>query len=119
MKDIIYISGPISGKNRSEVARIFSKAETMLSKKGYTVINPVSIPCHTSRWIRKEKVKRAKMEGEWCYYMRESLIHLMNSDLVYMLDGWSDSKGASLEHETASSLGFRIIYEEKRNGMED
>lgn len=43
------------------------------------------------------------------HYMRRSIYQLIQCDLIYLLDGWADSKGARLEVKIAKSIGLKTL----------
>ena len=95
-KHAVYISGPITGREHQEVMDHFSKMHNILEKKGFDVYNPTLNP------------KR----GTWEDYMRDGIVQLMKCDSIMMLQGWSKSKGATLEKYIAEQLGMSIHYED-------
>lgn len=44
--------------------------------------------------------------------MRGDIELLLSCDGIYMLKGWEKSKGAKLEHEIATALKIKMMYEE-------
>lgn len=93
MKGKVYIRGKVTGLDPDVYTANFKKAEEMLIKKGYTVINPVTI-------ISELPV---------CYHVwkRAMVIcinELMFCDYYYSLDNADDSKGARLEKHIADEL---------------
>ena len=38
---------------------------------------------------------------------------MMECDTIYLLDGWSASKGATIEHDLAWKLNMTILYEDE------
>jgi len=95
----IYVSGPITNADKCESR--FDKAAKYLRNKGYQAINPYAIPAP----------RKSNGRDEWSYYMRESVKLLANADQIYMLEGWEDSIGATIEHNLARDLNFPIMYE--------
>lgn len=93
----IYISGPVSDNARYREQ--FGAAERLLRMKGWKVVNPV---------------KHEKEGEEWEYYLKKDIKKLLKCDTIYMMKGWSKSKGARLERIIADNLGMRIIYEENK-----
>ena len=91
----IYISGPITGTD--DYTERFAKAERMLTDKGYSAVNPAYI--------------KLPKDASWHDYMAVSLAMLIISDGVYLLSGWNQSKGASIEYAVASAAGKEILFE--------
>jgi len=97
----VYISGPITGKLLANKAA-FQGMEIWLVECGARVYNP-----------RRHQVPKGLIECEiWPTMMRMALRDLVHCTSVVMLDGWKDSRGASLEHKIASELCMRI-YDSK------
>ena len=87
----IYIAGPIT--NNPDYVKQFREAEQMLKKKGFRVLNPI----HNTGDSYKELIDKG-------------LAMLMICDAIYMLPGWEESKGATLEIAYAETVGIEIIY---------
>lgn len=98
----VYISGKISGLSEKVYKNNFNSAELYLTGLGYDAVNPVSevtIP-----------------NGTWEDYMRRDIKLLCDCDYIYLIDGWEDSDGASLEKLIADNLGIKqLIIDE--NGV--
>jgi ectoine hydroxylase-related dioxygenase (phytanoyl-CoA dioxygenase family) len=95
-----YLSGPMTGLfNLNKEA--FADAETLVSKKGYVVVNPHNLPLPE------------KEEYTWEDYMKNDIKYLMDCDVVVALKGWEKSKGAFIEVELSDKLGIPI-YELER-----
>ena len=95
----IYISGKITGT--TDYAERFEKAEEFL-KENYPdaeIINPVS----TSLTLPESTTYQQ--------YMKLSLCLLDMCDIIYMMAGWGDSNGASLEFQYALAMRYKIMYE--------
>jgi nucleoside 2-deoxyribosyltransferase len=92
----IYIAGPMTGIKKHNIPA-FKKAERKFKNKGYVVLNPACLP--ESSEITKEQ------------YIDIDLAMVRSSDVIYMLRGWKDSKGAFLEHAYALYLCLKIIYQ--------
>lgn len=95
----IYVSGPITNADMCESR--FNNAAEYLRNQGHQAINPYAIPAP----------RKSNGRDEWSYYMRESVKLLAQADQIYMLDGWEDSIGATIEHNLARDLNFPIMYE--------
>lgn len=93
----VYISGPITGM-RDKNRKAFAKAAEVLRKtlNVDTVINPHDIV----------------LEGSptWEDYMKADLREMLTCDTVVMLDGWGESRRATLEEYVARQLGMRVIW---------
>jgi hypothetical protein len=93
----IYISGPVTG-TEDYMAR-FQAAEHKLEEKGYTVINPAKVNAELPDTLAHNE------------YMVVSLAMMELCDAVYMMDGWQESKGCSIEFEHAFNNGLAIVFE--------
>lgn len=95
MRKRIYVAGPMTGLPHRNFPA-FHAAAAHLRTYGYTVINPAEInPDHTISW-------------EDC--MRKDISELVTCACIYLLPGWQNSKGATLEHHIADRLGMHIIH---------
>ena len=96
---IIYIAGPMSGLPDSNYPA-FHAAAAALRAADHTVLNPAENP--------------APPEGHpnpWQYYMRMSLKQIADAESLYMLNGWENSEGASIEQWLAIHLSYDVYYE--------
>jgi hypothetical protein len=91
-----YLSGPMSGIEANNFP-LFSSVCKGLRERGYNIVSPHELTSPVE-------------EPSWTDYMRRDLIAMMDCDAIIMMDGWKDSKGASLEHKLATELGYRIMY---------
>lgn len=82
MKPIIYISGKITGLPRKQVEANFLNAETQLHTKGVETVNPV---------------RRIEPGTEWKEAMEICLHELTDVDGIFLMDNWTNSKGAIRE----------------------
>lgn len=95
LKDIVYISGPMSGYvNFNKEA--FYDAEEVLRNAGHEVINPARNPSGLTV----------------AQYMQIDLNSIFHCTAVYFLKGWRDSYGARVEHALAQYLGLKLIFQE-------
>ena len=92
MKDareiVYYLAGPMTGLEDLGRAR-FNEAEARLRRDGCKVLNPACLPVDLPGRV----------------YMPICLAMIRESDVVIMLDGWEDSKGARLERDYAIQCG--------------
>lgn len=90
MKKIVYVAGPMTGiKNFNFPA--FFEAEQYLLNHGYKTINPA----------RNEK----PTPETWENYMRIAIPQVCKCDIICLLQGWSNSKGALFEVKVAGIIG--------------
>lgn len=98
----IYISGKISGVDRTKYEDKFRYAAQRLRDRGHKVINPVYMCAGLAR------------DGfTYDDLMQIDIAALEVCDAVYMLADWKESPGARREHERAEELGLEIIYQEE------
>lgn len=93
---IVFISGKMRGLAGLGRAR-FNTAEQWLIGRGHTVLNPAKLPVG----MPEEK------------YMPICLAMLEAADAIYMLDNWTSSEGANVEHAYAKLQGKQILYEDQ------
>jgi len=90
----LYLSGPIT--DNAFAYELFHAAEVTYSEMGHDIINPLKLD-----------------QGEaWHVIMRKDIAQLINCDGIVMLRGWTQSKGAILEHNIAKALKMSIIYDQ-------
>jgi len=91
----VYISGAITGKD--DYKGQFGRAAEIVRDTGHLAINPAEWePGHT-----------------WEAYMGAArlIIESGEVDMIYMLDGWSKSRGASRERFWAMAKGIPVCYQ--------
>ena len=87
----LYLAGPMTGiKDLNFPA--FHAETARLRGLGHMVINPAEI--------------NSDPTAEWVDCMRADIAQLVTCDSVALLDGWTSSKGARLEHHIALELGM-------------
>lgn len=94
----IYISGPITKDPDYKIK--FARARETLQTDGQTVIDPSEL----------DLVLPADASHE--EYMRVCLKLLDIADAVYMLSGWADSHGASIEYGYALAQGKAVLFQD-------
>lgn len=98
MGKTIYVSGKITGIE-NEAHELFEQAEFSLKEQGYSVVNPLKL--------------NHNHDKSWHSYMKADVKALCDSDIIYMLSNWTDSKGAIIEHTIAMYLGIEVMYQPK------
>ena len=86
----------------------FHAAEAYLKRQGFRVVNPATF------------FPQGEPQRQWHFYMKKLLPLLVDCDFIYMLSGWSNSRGAKLEWHLAHELDIPVLYEqtigEKKDG---
>lgn len=90
----IYIAGPMTGYTEFNYPA-FHAAADVLRNAGYEVENPAEVEFGPD--VPYEAM------------IRSGLTQLLRCDAIYMLGGWSSSKGASLEFQVACVLKLRLL----------
>lgn len=114
---IIYISGPMTGKELLNFPAFF-EAEKALSEKGYTVLNPASsslkiLSKKLGCTINEDNYQRYITffdETDRPIYMQNDIEHVLDADAIALLPGWWTSRGAIVEMKVARECG-KLIYE--------
>lgn len=96
---ILYIAGPMTGLPDNNYPA-FHAAAAALRAAGHTVLNPAENPPPPEGYTG----------NVWQYYMRLSLKQIADSEALYLLEGWTHSKGALLEFDIAVGLGLPSYF---------
>lgn len=90
----LYISGAMTGQPDLNKPA-FNAEAARLRALGYHVENPAEVDLPAG--------------ATWSDYMRADIPMLMRCDAIVMLDGWTASRGALIEHNLALALGMVSI----------
>jgi hypothetical protein len=93
----VYISGPMTGIADLNAPAFAAEAARLLAL-GYQVENPADVVLPDG--------------ATWADYMRADIPRLLACTHIRMLDGWTMSKGARLEHHIAISLGLEVLTDD-------
>lgn len=115
-RKIVYIAGGVKGLPVAGVMKKFEAKHMELEALGYKVYNPIAE-------VYMENANRAtfaavngpslpKLNDEdtrnqtigFCLYL------MCHCEEVYLLPGWQESQGATLERDVALRLGIKVIY---------
>ena len=111
-KQVIYISGPMSGKfennaNRFREAKLYLEDGTYGEQyQSYSVVIPHDL------WNADNKPTYLNDTGIWLTAMWEMLRYITdNQPALFMLQNWQESSGATIEHIWARKIGLKIYYQ--------
>jgi hypothetical protein len=89
-----YLAGPMSGIKDLNFPAFHAEA-ARLRALGFDVVNPAEVNVDPS--------------AGWAACMRADIAQLVTCDAIAMLPRWQASRGATLEHHIAKSLGMRVM----------
>ena len=98
MKNRIYISGPISGHDLGERRATFHLTQRFLEHQDFEAINPMK--------------NGLPAEATTHEHMKRDIELLLTCNAIYMMKGWTHSKGCQVEFEVATSIGLPVYFEE-------
>jgi len=91
----IYIAGPITDLDPAVAYEAFLKAENAICHAGHVPLNPMKLVDQTSGRLYNE------------YLLDALAVMMLQADAVYLMDNWTDSKGAQVENAICAILGIR------------
>ncbi|MDR2325087.1 MAG: DUF4406 domain-containing protein [Acidovorax sp.] len=101
----VYIAGPMSGIDDLNYPA-FNETAARLRNKGWHVENPAENPA-----------PHVEASCHWTAYMRMGISQLMTCHAIYLLPGWQQSKGASLEYLIAQRLGLKVMHHHQQEDV--
>lgn len=101
----IYISGPITGT--VGYMERFKKIEDRMTASGIVAINPARVNAQLPETLTHAE------------YMKTSIAMLDMCEAIYMMEGWQQSKGCTIEFEYAYEHGISIYFEKGRIDIKD
>lgn len=101
----IYIAGPMTGLPDNNYPS-FHDAAARMRNKGWHVENPAENPA-----------PHVEAACTWSGYMRMGISQLMTCHAIYLLPGWQNSRGASVEYFIAQRLGLTIYEHAKQDDV--
>ncbi len=92
----VYISGAISGLPLEEAKANFRRAKELVESWGFIAVSPFDSGVADSE--------------PWHVHMLADLEMLSKCTHIYLMDGWTKSRGANIEHDFAQAMGLAIFY---------
>lgn len=100
----LYLAGPMAGLPDRNFP-LFNRVAAHLRQRGHAVFNPAE---NNDGGIRRAR----------SFYMKLDIPALLASDAIVLLDGWQNSRGASLEVWLALDMGMSIFRAETHSAVE-
>lgn len=106
---VLYLSGGLAGHNLKERKAEFKKYQEKYEGNGLIVYNPLDLDGGQHGSLDGEGILRPT-ESEWREFMARDIAIILTGgvDRLYMLPGWTHSKGARLEVLNAAFVGIPI-----------
>lgn len=96
-KKRIYLSAPITGRDRQERENYFAEVEDWAKSNGLAVFNPL----HNG----------LAADAPYQQHMKKDITELMKCDMAFFGRGWQQSRGCATEYAVASAIGLQIFTE--------
>jgi len=100
----VYISGQITSLRHDQYRQAFKNAAEYLKGQGHEPVDPSELGKPEQR--------------SWHYYMKKAIPLLCECDAIYMMDGWTQSKGAKLENTIARGLDMPIFEQNREENLD-
>jgi hypothetical protein len=112
----VYIAGPMRGYENYNFDSFF-KAEDLLKKQGFKVLNPAQMDlennCDPSKFPADFDFSKEPEDMELKEFVIRDVLALCECTHIYMLKGWEKSVGANAELAVSKWLQLQVIYEDK------
>lgn len=105
MKQVIYLSGPITGAGPLWSAP-FMEAERYFTEQGWEVVNPATIDPADADYDGVSVGDISVLRN----FLHRDFKYLACSDAIALLPGWRNSKGANAELAVARMMGLSVHY---------
>lgn len=96
MRQKIYIAGPVTGMPQLN-HHAFVDAASALHELGFEAVNPHTLCRHVH-------------PDDWHTALKICLHNIVWCNGIYMLQGWQNSRGATLERSVAMQLNIPVFY---------
>lgn len=104
----IYLSGPITGRDRSQVEQHFRHQAHILRERGHIPLVPLNVKPQCDGCVYDTRTG-SRTEHSWSCYLRWDLAELLRCDAIMLLTDWATSHGARLELQVAAACGLRVF----------
>ena len=101
----VYVSGPITGRDRKEVLYAFNDVRCFLEIMGFEVVLPIE--------------NKLPAEASHERHMRCDFGLLLYCDYIYLMEGWMESYGCVAEMHVAKSAGIKVLHNEEESKFKD
>ena len=106
----VFISQPMSGEEEKYILatreRVKRNIFKLLGEDVEIIDNYFTDDFRHSLEMEEKDVRQFDL-----FWLAESLAYLSEADIIYMCDGWENSKGCNIEFECAKKYGIDICFE--------
>lgn len=107
MKQKIYISIPMDGRNPSIQKARAKDAKLFFKERNWDVVNPFTL----GSLLEQEHFINGLNAPTYTNFLADDIEHLKECDAIYMCKEWHESKGCLAEFYFAKAIGLQIIFE--------
>ena len=107
----IFISQPMTGLDEEDI--LFTRAKEKAKARLMFGDDVEFAPSYTSDATRMKVEQHSKRADEmnWdIYWLVDSLRFLCTCDTLWLVEGWEESKGCTMEREIAEMYGLDVYY---------
>ena len=101
----VYVSGPITGREREAVLYAFNDVRCFLEIMGFEVVLPIE--------------NKLPADASHERHMRCDFGLLLYCDYIYLMEGWMESMGCVAEMFVAKSAGIKVLHNEEESKHKD
>ena len=101
----VYVSGPITGRERETVLYAFNDVRCFLEIMGFEVVLPIE--------------NKLPADASHERHMRCDFGLLLYCDYIYLMEGWMESMGCVAEMFVAKSAGIKVLHNEEESKYKD
>lgn len=95
----VYVSGPITERDRTEMLNAFNDIRYFLEIMGYEVVLPIE--------------NHLPNDAPHTRHMRSDIGLLIGCDYIYLMEGWMNSNGCVGEMLVARVAGIKVLHNEE------